>query len=360
MKREGENPITIREVARCAGVSIATVSRVINDSLTVTPKTREKVSAAMIGLGYTRNEVARSLKIRHTRTIGIIAPELSNTFFMEVLESMEKVFSQRGYTMVICSSSNSVEEEQKKLQVMMERTVDALVIIPVSDVSDHFQGKMLSSIPMVIVDRQLPRLHTDTVLTDNRYGVQQVIKALVQEGFTRIGFIGGSLHIPTAKERYAGYLNAMEEANLTVEGEYVFLEGAMDQKSGYSSIQRILQKQDHPQAFFIANDLLHLGATTYLMETFSPGNRPSLVFASFDYLSYSPLLQFCHYAVFQPLEEIGKSVAELLLRRLDDDWEGFPQQILFKPEIKVMHANATPQLQFPIQDSGKASSQVNC
>ncbi|WP_320129438.1 LacI family DNA-binding transcriptional regulator [uncultured Sphaerochaeta sp.] len=339
MRNESEKTITIREVARGAGVSIATVSRVLNDSLAVTTRTREKVCSAMLELGYTRNEVARSLKIRHTKTIGIIAPELSNTFFMEVLESMEKVFSPRGYTMIICSSNNSVEEEQKKLRVMMERTVDALVIIPVSDVSDYFREKILTNIPMVILDRQLPSLHMDSVLTDNRYGVCKAIEALVKEGYKRIGFIGGNLHIPTAKERYQGYLEAMEKAHLPVETSFVFLDGVMDQKRGFSIMQQILQKQDPPQAFFIANDLLHLGATSCLMETFSPFQHPSLVFASFDYLSYSPLLQFCHYAVFQPLEEIGKAVAALLLRRLEGDWEDFPKQIIFKPKIIVMKAN---------------------
>jgi LacI family transcriptional regulator len=339
MKREGENPITIREVARFAGVSIATVSRVLNEPSTVTDKTRESVCAAMLQLGYTRNEVARSLKVRHTKTIGIIAPELSNTFFMEVLESMEKVLSPRGYTLVICSSNNSIEQEKKKVQVMMERTVDALVIIPVSDISTHFEGKMLASIPVVLLDRQLPSLHTDTVLTDNLFGVRQAIQCLVQEGFTRIGFIGGNLHIPTAKERYLGYLHAMEEANIAVERSFVFLQGAMDQKSGHFFMEQIFRQEDPPNCFFIANDLLHLGATTYLMEHYEQANHPRIVFASFDYLSYSPLLQFCHYAVFQPLEEIGKSVAALLLRRLDDDWEDFPRQILFKPEIKVMEAN---------------------
>jgi LacI family transcriptional regulator len=336
MMRQEENPVTIREVARVSGFSIATVSRVLNDSLTVTPKTREKVCAAMMELGYTRNEVARSLKIRHTKTVGIIAPELSNTFFMEVLEAMEEVLALEGYTMVLCSSNNSVDREREKIQVMMERTVDALVLIPVSDESEHLKKKLVSAIPLVILDRQLPALHTDTVLTDNAYGVGKVVDALVQEGFTRIGFFGGNLHIPTAKERYLGFLKAMEKAHLTVEEAFVFLEGAMDQKSGFSFMQQALQKANPPQAYFIANDLLHLGATTYLMEQFRMDTRPDLVFASFDYLSYSPLLQFCHYAVFQPLEDIGKAVATLLLRRLNDDWQDFPQKILFKPEIKVL------------------------
>lgn len=339
MRHDDQNPITIREVARASGVSIATVSRVLNNSESVTEKTRIKVTKAMVQLGYNRNAVARSLKIRKTKTIGIIAPELSNSFFMEILESMERSLALQDYTMVLCSSNNSIEEERKKLQVMIERTVDALVIIPVSDESSHLQNKVLQQIPMVILDRQLPTLHVDTVLTDNRYGVRHVIQGLIREGFERIGFLGGGLHIPTAKERYLGYLEIMQESGLPVDQEFVFTEGHMDKKKGFALMGAILQKPDHPQAFFIANDMLHLGATTYLMESYTSKDRPNIVFASFDYLSYSSLLQFCHYAVYQPLEEIGTSVATLLLRRLEGDWSDFPQQIVHTPTIKVMVEN---------------------
>ncbi len=339
MRHDEQPSITIRDVAQMSGVSIATVSRVLNNSDSVTQKTRDKVTKAMVQLGYNRNAVARSLKIRKTKTIGIIAPELSNTFFMEILESMERSLALHDYTMVLCSSNNSIEEERKKLQVMIERTVDALVIIPVSDEGSHLQHKALEQIPTIILDREIPSLHFDTVLTDNRYGVRKSIKGLIREGFQRIGFLGGSLRIPTAKERYLGYLETMQEAGLEVEEEFVFSEGNMDQKKGFSLMHKILQKPNHPQAFFIANDMLHLGATTYLMETYKPEDRPKVVFASFDYLSYSPLLQFCHYAVCQPLEEMGRSVASLVLRRLEGDWSDFPQLIVHTPEIKVMIAN---------------------
>lgn len=339
MHRDEQPSITIREVAQASGVSIATVSRVLNDSESVTSKTRDRVTQAMEQLGYNRNAVARSLKVRKTKTIGIIAPELSNTFFMEILESMERSLALHDYTMVLCSSNNSIEEERKKLQVMIERTVDALVIIPASDEGSHLQHKALEQIPLIILDRQIPSLHVDTVLTDNLYGVRKGIQGLIREGFKRIGFIGGGLHIPTAKERYLGYLDAMQEANLQVEDEFVFVEGHMDQKKGFALMRQILQMPDHPQAFFIANDMLHLGATTYLMETYSPENRPKIVFASFDYLFYSPLLQFCHYAVCQPLEAIGQSVATLVLRRLEGDWSDYPKQIVHTPAIKIMVAN---------------------
>lgn len=332
MKRETYSPVTIREVARYAGVSIATVSRVLNDSSSVTAETRERVCSSMAALGYTRNEVARSLKIRRTRTIGIIAPELSNIYFMEVLESMGRLFDVHGYTMVVCSSNNSLEQERRKVKVMMERTVDGLVIIPVSDESKVLQGP--ASVPTVLLDRRLPGSQIDMVITDNRWGAWAATKALVDEGFSRIGFIGGDFRISTARERYEGYLQAVREAHIPTDERFVFQSGPMDRKTGYESMQRILRSPDHPDAVFVANDLLHLGATACLSAfSISPSD---FVLSSFDYLFYTPLLSYCHYAVCQPLDDIGNAVAKLLLRRIADDWTDFPRQIMFKPEVKTI------------------------
>ncbi len=331
--------ITIKEVAHLAGVSIATVSRVLNHHASVTADTERRVREAMLALGYNRNEVARSLKVRQTRTIGIIAPELSNTFFMEIVETMDRILSVQGYTMIICCSNDSIIEEKRKLQVLIERNVDALVVIPVSDTGDHFLTSALKGLPLVLVDRKIPGLHVDTVLTDNRYGVHQLVTALINEGHSRIGFIGGDIHIPTANERYHGYLEAMHEAGLETEKEFVLLDGLMNQHSGKALMEEALLRPNHPNAFLLANDSLHLGATTFVLESCPPEVSSSLVFASFDYLHYAPLLRFCHYAAAQPLEKIGKAVAALLLKRMERNWSNSPEEVVLRPEIKIMTAN---------------------
>lgn len=336
---EDGGSVTIKEVAQSAGVSIATVSRVLNHHLSVTEETRRRVQEAMRELGYNRNEVARSLKVRQTRTIGIIAPELSNVFFMEVVEAMERILARRGYAIIISSSNDSVAEERRKLQVFIERNVDGLVVMPAGAEGGHFLSKALAHVPLVMVDRRIPGLAVDAVLTDNRYGVHQMIRALKAEGHTRIGFIGGDPAIHTAGERLKGFLEAMEECGLPVERRFLFTEGAMNQSAGREMMRRSLALHDPPDAYFLANDSIHLGATTYVMESVSPEARERLVFASFDYLSYAPLLKFCHYAVAQPLERIGEEVAALLLKRLEGDLTGFPEQVMLRSGIKIMTAN---------------------
>jgi LacI family transcriptional regulator len=339
MMDTGNINVTIKEVALAAGVSIATVSRVLNHNQSVTEQTRRRVVEVMHELGYNRNEVARSLKVRHTRTIGIIAPELSNVFFMEVVEAMERILAPKGYTMIIGSSNDSVAEEKRKLQVLIERNVDGLVVMPAGAEGEHLLSKSLTNIPLVMVDRRIPGLEVDSVLTDNRYGVHQMIRALKAEGFNRIGYIGGDPAIHTAGERLYGFYDAMREYGLPIEERFILHEGAMVQSAGRKLLKKALQIPGHPDAFFIANDSMHLGATSYAMESLTNAERDRLVFASFDYLEYAPLLRLCHYAVAQPLERIGEEVAALLLKRLKGDKEGFPEHVVLRPEIKIMSAN---------------------
>ncbi len=330
---------TIKDVAKSANVSIATVSRVLNHSNTVKIPTQKRVLEAMDILGYNRNEVARSLKFRHTKTIGIIAPELSNIFFMEVVEAMERCLAPHGYSLIITSSNDSVEEEKRKLQIFIERNVDGIVVMPAGAEGQHFLTKALSKIPLVMVDRCIEGLKVDFIETDSRYGVHQMIIALKHEGHKRIGYIGGDLSIHTAHERLFGYLAAMKEQGLPVENRFVYHQDAMTQASGRYLIKQVLQEIDCPDAFFIANDSLHLGATIQAIEMLSASQLDQLVFASFDYLSYAPLLKLCHYAVAQPSDMIGEEVANLLLERLSGNWNDYPKHIMLRPEIKVVRAN---------------------
>ena len=330
------HPITIKEVARDANVSIATVSRVLNNHDSVTSETRNNVLRVMKQLGYNRNEVARSLKMRCTNTIGIVAPKLSNVYFMEIVEVMDQLLTPLGYTMIISCSNDSVTEEQKRIQVLLDRNVDALVVIPSSLQGHHLTTKTVSRVPMVMVDRYIEGVNADAVLVDNRYGVKEMMRALHKEGFTRIGYIGGDNDILTANERYAGYLQSMHELNLPIEKDFIYLKGTMSIKDGRDAMGQFLSQKDIPKAYLIANDLLHLGVTSHLIEHVPLKERNAFVVASFDYLSYSPLLAFCHYAMRQPQEIIGSEVVRLLLKRLNEDVKTPSEKIVITPELKVI------------------------
>lgn len=329
---------TIKDVAKLAGVSIATVSRVLNKLGVVNPETERKVLSAVTMLHYQRNAVARSLKLKVTKSIGIMVPEISNTFFTEIVEQLEHLLGPLGYALLVCSSENSVIEEKRKLSLLLERNVDGLVVIPVSDVGDHFATPPLSNTPFVMIDRKIEGLGCDVILTDNRKGAFDVTSALIREGRTRIGFLGGDAHVHTSVERLHGFLDAMKAYSLEVEKQFILL-GGMTQKAGYTLMKQALSMEGCPDAFFMVNDMVHIGATSYLMAHESKHIRNSMAFATFDYLYYAPLLQFCHYAVAQPLDLIGEAAAQLLIRRMEGDREGFPATIVLEPSIHVMKEN---------------------
>lgn len=328
---------TIKDVASLSNVSTATVSRVLNGQ-TVSNKTKIKVKRAMEQLGYTQNQAARALKTKTTKTVGVLVPELGTTFFLYIVEKMEAILAEQGYSMMLCSSNGSLEREKEKLQILLNRNVDALVVIPVSDVGEHFVIAKNTGIPLIIVDRRLPGVALDSVHTDGIWGTKEVVKALIKEGHTRIGFLGGSDHIPTALERYQGYLEAFREMNLPVDQSFIFF-GEMTERGGWNLMKKALSMPNCPDAFFCVNDNTHLGATAYLYEKVPAEVYQKIVFGTFDFLRYFPLLKNCHYSVSQPLSEIGKKAAELLLKRLSGDVSDFPQAIILKPEIMIFKRN---------------------
>jgi LacI family transcriptional regulator len=315
--------VTIRDVARIAGVSTATVSRVLNGEARVTPETAERVRQAVTELGYKMNQVARSLKTRATRTIGVVAPSLASDFFMLLAESMDRELSAYGYGLFVCSSRESVAEEESRLHLMAERLVDAVVMIPATDQGSHYLPFLARGTPFVLVDRLVAEVEADAVLVDNAGGARDATRALIADGHRRIGFLGGSLEVSTARERYEGFRDAMAEAGLPVERDFVRF-GSLHIESGYRSMAEMLARPGAPDAYFIVNADIHVGATNYLVTEGRAFPR-RIVFASFDEMPYSPLLQFCRWSVSQPIDELGARAARMALDRIGGGRPGEPE-----------------------------------
>ncbi|MDX9958178.1 MAG: LacI family DNA-binding transcriptional regulator [Spirochaetia bacterium] len=344
---------TVRDVARVAKVSTATVSRVLNqiadsspddldagqaDGLKartdcgeagngvasdfrqspgastprVSPRTRARVLAAAELLDYRPNHVARSLKTRSTRTIAILAPELANDFFMELAESTEKELGKAGYMLLISSSSNSAEEEARRLRVLSQRLVDGIIVVPASQDGAHIQVIAEAGTPVVLVDRLVANARLDAVLADNEGGAREATRALLADGFTRISFVGGDPALTTARERLAGFSLAIAEAGLGKPDAHL---GGMGIADGYRLMDSIMAEASPPQALFAVNLLVHLGMERRLLEE----GRAALErfpMASFDETPYSPFMTACRYAVAQPAAEMGIAAARLILERI--------------------------------------------
>ncbi len=306
--------ITIKDVASDAGVSTATVSRVLNKDLRVSGATREKVVTSITKLRYRMHPAARTLKVGESKLIGVIAPELSNIFFMALFEYVERTLRKDGYTTVLCSSNNSVAGEIEQISYLSDRLVDGLIVIPVGSEGQHFTAVREKGIPLVFVDRSFTDVQADSVLVDNEFGAYQAVNALVRDGFTRIGFVGGDMGQMTSRERYKGYQSALRDAGLPLEEEFVSLSG-MAIEGGYYGMQNLLDKKGHPDAFFFVNLMTCLGAVQLITE--KPRRiQEKLVCASFDNVFYSSLLLCCRYLVDQPVEEMGTLAATMILERI--------------------------------------------
>ncbi len=327
--------VTIRDVARYALVSTATVSRVLNDDDRVAQATRDKVHEAMDRLGYKVNFVARSLKTSRTKTIGIMAPDLSGDYFMYIAESMDRELQANGYSLVVCVSHDSIDEESKRLRHLAERLVDGVVMIPATDRGSHFAFLKECGIPVVCVDRMVKDIGIDSVLTENEEGAYEATSALIKDGCARIGFIGGKPEISTSIERFAGYKRAMEEAGLPIEPDFVRF-GPPTLPFGYHAMEEMVKREDSPDAWFLVNAFTHIGATNYLL-TEGRARATRTVFAAFDEMPYSPLLRFCRYSVQQPIAELGKTAARLIIKRIREPDESAAQIIRLKTRL-IRHA----------------------
>jgi LacI family transcriptional regulator len=326
---------TIRDVALASGLSTATVSRVLNGDVSVAEATALRVRAEVERLGYRMNNVARSLKKGSTRTVGVIAPELASDFFMLLAESMDRELSSAGYSLIVCSSWESAQEEAKRMRLLAERLVDGIVVIPATGSGEGIRSARGSATPLVLVDRLAPGLEADAVLVDNEGGAYAATMALAADGYRRMGFIGGSLELSTARERYEGWRRAMRDSGLPVESEFTSFAG-LHVASGYEAMRAMRSRPGAPDAYFLVNAYVHVGATNYLVSDEAGPASSKVAFAAFDEMPYSPLLRFCRYSLSQPVAEMGVRAARILLARIGGDLGSSPETARL-PALLIRH-----------------------
>ena len=325
--------VTIKDVAELAGVSTATVSRVINNEIGIKESTRDRVLEAIASSGYRVNTIARSLKTNRTRIIGLITPEIANDFFMNVARSIEEYLKDFGYSLIICNTNESVSEEVRRSELLVEKCVDGVIIIPSSNSGSHFNILRDAGIPVVLADRLTADFDTDAVVVDNQNGVYLAVSYLIARDQNKIAFIGGSPELSNARERYEGYLQALKEYNLEIDDDLVLI-GNFHVDSGFKLMKQIMELPDPPEQVFIANDFMHMGAIKYLIASgYKPDNSPRI--GSFDDLELSSILGYASVTVAQPVKEIGSKAAELLLKRLEGERNAPFKTIRLQTDLKI-------------------------
>ncbi len=305
---------TIKHVAAAAGVSTATVSRVLSGLAGVRDGVRERVHEVVRTLGYQPNRVARSLRVRTTRTIGVIIPDIENPFFTRVVRGIEEVLQSAEYSLLLANSNESPARERINLATLQAEGVAGVIFTATErerlDSSD-LAGPQL---PMVAVSRVLPGLKVDTVTVGNAEGARAAVAHLIGLGHRRIGLISGPTGISTARDRQAGYEKALQEAGLPLDRDLIQY-ADFRQDGGYTAMQQLLQMGVPPSGVFVGSNLMTLGALQAIQERGLdiPGQ---IAIVGFDDMPWAASLRPPLTAVAQPAYEVGTAAARLLLERL--------------------------------------------
>lgn len=292
----------IKDVAARAGVSVATVSRVLNASPRVSSATRERVVAAMEELGYRPNAVARSLRTDETRVLGLILGDILNPFFTALARAVEDEARAAGYTVVICNADEDPHEQDHYVRVLLEQQVDGLLLCPTDEVTSMVRSAVRSARPLVLVDRVLPELHVPSVRVDGTTAMHALITHLRGLGHRRIAFIAGPQALSTGRERTATFLEAMRANGMATPPEYLEA-GDFRVASGQEITARFLALAEPPEVIVAGDNLMTLGALDAVRE------RGLRIPADVAIASYDDVPWFAH--VDPPVTAISQPVAEL-------------------------------------------------
>ncbi|MCS6849231.1 MAG: LacI family DNA-binding transcriptional regulator [Anaerolineae bacterium] len=255
--------VTIKDVADLAQVSATTVSHVINQTRYVDPATRQRVTEAIAELGYRPNTLARSLRRRETRTIGLIVPDNSNPYFAELARAVEDAGFAKGYSVILCNSDMSEAKEAAYIEALLSKRVDGIILISAANRRERFNAILQAGIPVVTVARELSDLPIDQVVTDNEQGGYLVGRYLIELGHRQIGCIAGPRDETPSADRIVGLRRALQEAGVHLPSELV-IRGDFTYESGTRVMAELLSRCPHLTAVFAANDRMAIGAMNHL------------------------------------------------------------------------------------------------
>ncbi|MCC7274714.1 MAG: LacI family DNA-binding transcriptional regulator [Alphaproteobacteria bacterium] len=332
---------TIRDVARAAAVSTATVSATVNASAYVSPALQQRVWAAIERVGYQPDAVARSLRKGVTRMLGLLLADITNPFTTAVVHSMEATAHARGYTLMLCNSDEDAAKEETHLRLLRTHRADGVVLMPVGTGADYAaRMARLLRIPAVLVDRRIRDLALDLVTTDGAAGTRAAIAHILALGHRRIGIVTGPPGVSAGDERLAGYRAALDGQGIPFDPRLA-RSGDFRHGPAYAATRAILEGEDPPTALFACNNLMAIGMMRAIADLglSCPGD---LSVACFDDFEWATAFQPRLTTVAQPTDAIGATAVELLLDRLAGAAPDEPRQVVLAPRLIVRDSCAAP------------------
>jgi len=325
----------IKDIAEDAGVSIATVSRVLNNSQPVSEELRRRVMDSVERLNYQPNLVARSLRTRRTLVVGVLVPNISNPYFTDIVRAIEDVAMEAGYVVTVCSSDQDLQKEQRYLQVLRHRLVDGALVAVADRLQSDVSPLLASDVPVVLVDRRAEGAACDSVTVDVRQGAYQAVEHLISRGYRRIAIIAGPDSVSTAVDKLEGYKQALRDNGLPVDDNLIFM-GNYTEEGGAEMARQMFQMPEPPRAVLVANNLMALGFFRIVRE-YGLRVPHDVAYVSFDDSKWASLVTPPVTLVDQPTYEVGRIATELLLDRMQGDEadDTTPRRVVLRPRMII-------------------------
>jgi DNA-binding LacI/PurR family transcriptional regulator len=321
---------SIKDVATRAGVSVASVSRVLNESKPVGESTRVRVLAAAEALHYSIDQRARALRRRKSGTLGLIVSDVANPYFPEVIRAIESVAYHSGHDLFLCNSDEDPDRERFYIRAMIAQRIGGIIIVPVTFTSASLGLALRNDIPIVCLDRRVNDVQLDSVLVDNFAGGALAADALVDRGHRRIGAIVATRTTP-GNDRLRGFEQRLAERNVPLDARLV-RDGEYKQSGGYAAARSMFDLPNRPTGLFVANHPMTLGALHAARDCNLRVPR-ELSLVAFDDTSWATFLDPPLTTISQPTLELGTAAAELLIDRVEERYVGAARSVVLQPQL---------------------------
>jgi LacI family transcriptional regulator len=264
-------------------------------------------------------------------TVGVLIPSLENIFSTSIISRIESILLQNGYSTIICDYQQSEELENHKFDFLLNKLVDGIILMPLGIDIRKIAATLKSKIPVILIDRPISGLECDVVLVDNLNASYNAVELLISKGHRRIGIINGPENIYTAQERLKGYIRIHEDYGLAA-NENLVKKGDFEIQSGFSLMTELLDMPNPPTAVYVTNYEMTMGAVMALNKR-NITIPDQLSFIGFDNVQLSKVIKPSPYIVVQPIQQIGETVANLIIKRLKGDMSGFPAIFRLKTDL---------------------------
>jgi DNA-binding LacI/PurR family transcriptional regulator len=333
---------TLKQVAKKAGVSLGMAGRVLGNYGSYSKTTKKKVEEAARALNYTPNVIARSLRTRLTRTIGVLISDITTFFWTTLVRGIQDKAGKAGYSVILCNSDDESENEQLYLSTLFERNVDGLIVSPTPHNHSYLKKLARGRVPLVLVDRGVKGLPVPSIKTDNQAGAYEAVKHLIELGHDRIAIITGVPDVETSKERFTGYQQALRDRGIPLR-KTLIREGHFQKDRAFTATRELLRMKRPPSAIFVSNEPMVSGCILALKDS---GLRipEDISVVGFDDPVWASYMDPPLTAVSQPSYTMGILSFDYLLAQISGNMmdKKYLEDVILKPSLVIRESCGTP------------------